>query len=372
MREHPARSSARFWTGDTVLVVRAAADRVRRDLVLRLVSLTSVVALLCACSTGTPPPVKRKVAVNYSGLIHQFGAYGVGTDPEQVINASHLGIGLVVGPPVASAPQYQQALRTSDIRVIDNTPERMIYQVMCPSGFVSSCSTPSTARLGRLRHSLANYVRSKRTLSQIAAYYILDDYVPNIGSVLSSVYQTLRHTDPTRPLVCAFSLPVMPADADAASVASRISVFKRNLRNYSPKWCDAVMLFSYAPGSVSPKFGGPYDWGMTKTLPKALSVLRNRGWRQSSSPLIGVPQTFKFWPRQPAPGTPQSLQYREGPSTTELTTQVAAFCRAGATAIVAYAWRTAIQKTVFALYNSPAFQLGLLAGVEQCRRDFWT
>lgn len=369
MRNYSACPDVRPQKGRPILADLLIEQYMRRRFVLGLVSLISVMALLCACSSGQRP-AKHKVSVNYSGLTHQIGAYGVGSDPQQLYRVSSLGIGLIVGPSQTSQPEYQQALRATGMRVIDNTPVQLIYKAMCPSG-TPRCSRPSEAKLAELRRALANYVRSRRGLNAIAGYYMLDDYRPNINFVLASVYRAMRDADPATPLVCAFAVPVMPANADAASVASVVSVVRRNLQNYSPKWCDAVMLFSYAPPSATPQRRGPYDWRMTKTLPAALSILRSEGWQQSRSPLIGVPQAFEFWPRLPGRGTSNPLQYREGPTAAELTTQVAAFCKAGATAIVAYTWRAAIQRTVFALYNSAAFRLGLLAGAQQCHRDYW-
>lgn len=369
MRNYSACPNVRPQTGRPILANLLIEQYMRRRFILGLVSLVSVMALVCACSSGERP-TKHKISVNYSGLTHQIGAYGVGSDPQQLYRASSLGIGLIVGPPQTSQPEYQQALRATGMRVIDNTPMRMIYKAMCPTG-VPRCARPREDKLAQLRRTLANYVRSTRALHTIAGYYILDDYVPNIDFILASVYQAMRNADPTTPLVCAFAVPVMQANADAASVASVVSVVRRNLQNYSPKWCDAVMLFSYAPPNTTPQRRGPYDWRMRKTLPAALRILRSKGWQQSSSALIGVPQAFEFWPRLPGHGTSKPLQYREGPNATELTTQVAAFCRAGATAIVAYTWRAAIQSTVFALYNRSAFRLGLLAGAQQCHRDYW-
>lgn len=332
--------------------------------------LISAMALLCSCSTGSPTPTKPKHAVDYSGLIHKVGVYYVGPNTDQLRIASRLGLGLIVGSPVSPNAGYQQILHASGMRVIDSTPARMIYQAFCPSA-PDKCARPSGTRLVDLRRQLAKYVRSRRSNSTVAGYYILDDYVPNIDDVLASVYQAMRAADPARPLVCAFSIPVIQVNADAVAVAKEDSLTARHLQNYSPKWCDAVMIFSYAPGSVTPRHDGPYDWAMTKTLPTGLSILRSKGWRQSTSPLIGVPQTFQFWPRRPGPKWVQRVQYREGPTETELTAQVVAFCRAGATSIVAYAWRTTAQKTTRGLVNSSAFQLGLLSGAQQCQRDFW-
>jgi hypothetical protein len=334
-----------------------------------LVWLVISVCILCSC-TPTSTSGNHEARIAYGGLTHRIGAYGVGTEAAQVLNASRLGIRLLVGRPITREPQYREELQRVDMQVIDNTPQRMIYRTVCPRG-TTRCAVPSDETLVALRERLAEYVRSRRALSNIAGYYILDDYVPRMNFVLRSVYKAMREADPARPLVCAFSLPIVPKDAGAAIVNSQIGVFRRNLTNYSPRWCNAVMLFSYAPSSRIPARKGPYDWKMAKTLPRALSILRGKGWGPSQSPLIGVPQAFEFWPRREVAGSIRQTQFREGPDSTELATQVAAFCQAGAVAIVAYAWRTAVQPTVKALYNSGAFQLGLLAGAQRCQRDSW-
>jgi hypothetical protein len=155
------------------------------------------------------------------------------------------------------------------------------------------------------------------------------------------------------------------------SVAYAITHFKRALQNYSPSWCDAVMVYSYAPaGTAPPDSRASYDWAMSRTLPEALSALRAKGWQPSRSPLIGVPQAFGYAPRIP-PGTSSQPQYRSAPSSSELTAQVVAFCRAGAIAIVGYAWNDGAVGRVTELNNSVALQLGLLAGAQQCHQDYW-
>ena len=325
-------------------------------------------ALIPVVGCGSVPPPAHLTTLDYSSLTHKLGAYGIGPDATQVKRAAQLGIRLGVGPSKTSVLTYQAALEASGTRLIDSTPQWMIYEATCPSG-PASCREPDTQRINELSHRLKEYVESQLATSTIVAYYILDDYRPSLAPVLASAYSTIREADPRRPIVCGLALSIVKTNASDLHVTRTITAFKRVLQNYSPSWCDAVMIYSYASsGATPPSLQGSWDWTMSRTLPEALSALRAKGWKASRSPLIGVPQTFGWWPGG-HPGGPEA--YYSAPTSADLTAQVVAFCKAGAIAIVGYAWDDNAVGRVTKLNNSVPLQLGLLAGAQQCHQEYW-
>ncbi|GAB3915627.1 hypothetical protein GCM10027613_12210 [Microlunatus endophyticus] len=246
----------------------------------------------------------------------------------------------------------------------------MIYQAVCPAGS-GGCHKLGPVQMNTLRRQLTTYVRSRSSSSTTAAYYILDDYVPGLATVLASAYNTIREADPHRATVCALALPVVQINADQTQVTGAITKFRRALRNYSPSWCNAVMIYAYARSSRTPETRGEYDWRMSTTLSKAVSALRARGWSPTRSPLIGVPQAFGYWPRLPSAGSPGPGQYRSAPTESELADQITAYCKAGAVSIVGYAWNDQSSGHVSELYNTEALRKGFTTGVRDCRTSYW-
>ncbi len=73
----------------------------------------------------------------------------------------------------------------------------------------------------------------------------------------------------------------------------------------------------------------------------------------AQQPLIGIPQAF---------GSGDGLT----PTDADVATQTAAYCAAGATTILFYAWNDSSQGPKFELFNSPNLRSGAAAGLAAC------
>jgi hypothetical protein len=93
---------------------------------------------------------------------------------------------------------------------------------------------------------------------------------------------------------------------------------------------------------------------MAELLPYMLHRLQAHGWDPAQQPLIGVPQTFRF-----ASAT--------RPSATDVAIQTAAYCAAGASTVIFYAWNDSYSGPKAQLFNTLDLRAGAAAGLDQCR-----
>lgn len=330
-----------------------------------------VVLLCCLTSCAQRPhnPPTPSPSPEASPLLHQLGAYAIGPGLAQLRRASSAGITTIVGQTNRYSADYWRTVQSSRIQIIDSSPQQMIYQAACPSG-PASCHRLSQGQQSRLAAALSRHARNMASKKSISAYYILDDNWTNLRSVMPGVYTALHSADPRRPTVCAFSLPIADG-ADGSTVADSITKFRNSLENYSPRWCDGVMIYSYVPAKSPGPATSAYDWRMTTTLPIALQDLRNLGWNPTTQPLIGVPQAFGYVPRTGVRQKTFAPEYRSQPPSTALSAQVSSFCANGAKSIVAYAWNDGSTGHVYELSNSQALREGLRRGARTCRQKYW-
>lgn len=323
-----------------------------------------------ACGGRSPTPRPSAVSTPGSPLEHRLGSYAIGPDPGQLSRAVQAGVTLVLGQTTRFSPVYWQTLERTGTKIIDTTPQQLIYQAMCPRG-PTSCHVLSDSEQLALIAAVRQHAAAMRMHRSVIGYYILDDYWTNMATVLPRVYTALHSVDPQRPTFCALSLPIAPL-AGGSAVTSSLIKFRVALHNYSPLWCKAVMIYSYVPGAphaVASSSG--YDWSMESTLPKALAELRGLGWDPRSEPLVGVPQAFGYLPRTATRTSRVPVEYRPPPTGAELTTQVRSFCANGASAIVAYAWDDGAYGRTVELSSSEALRSALRQGVAACRAKYW-
>jgi hypothetical protein len=122
-----------------------------------------------------------------------------------------------------------------------------------------------------------------------------------------------------------------------------------------------VGLYLYGMASVDDP--GLVDWSMRYMLPQVLDGLRLRGWDQSQQPLLALPHTFNL----PVSGS----QYFVLPRAADVAVQTGSYCRAGAIALLPYAWHTSPSGSTHALWDTPDLVTGLQQGMEICQTQYW-
>jgi hypothetical protein len=348
----------------------AARERLRTTCKASLLMII-VAGLLAACTVGgrpspTPPTSPQ---VEREPLEHLAGVYAV-TSRKALKPAAKAGARVIMESYSPENASFNNATRENGLHVIDTWIQQRLYHAYCPSG-LSSCHTPGSRAQRALMRTVKQHVTATASSGLVLGYYLTDDYWVRMAGLLKQVYQVIRTHDLRRPTICGLSVPLEYSPRSANAPRRSTSQFRHSLRNYSPHWCNAVMLYSYGP--IEPKRPmHSSDWLMTRTLPKALELLRRAGWDADKEPLIGVPQAFGYNPRTGVRGSRlNSPQYLLSPSPKELANQIEAFCAAGARSIIAYAWNDGSTGRVSELYNSPGLRRGYDLGVDRCRQRYW-
>jgi hypothetical protein len=78
------------------------------------------------------------------------------------------------------------------------------------------------------------------------------------------------------------------------------------------------------------------------------------GWDPTTEPLIGIPQAFRFG-------------QADGPTQADLAAQATAYCAAGASSIVLYAWDDTQAQPKAELFDAGDLQQGAAQGIAACR-----
>ncbi len=195
----------------------------------------------------------------------------------------------------------------------------------------------------------------------VIGLYILDDYPGNIVGLLEDVHREIRLVAeelslPQWPTVCGFGGNLDRRLPGTATFFEESTGFPRSLRNYSPRACDAVLLYIYARRMPEPP---DVDWTMAALLPRVKSALHAKGWNSETQPLLGTPQAFGY----PEAG-------RLPPQPKHLASQIVAFCEAGAVGIIPYAWADTASGPKVLLANDPGLRGGLADGIATCR-EVW-
>ena len=319
--------------------------------------LTCLLLLLTGCSgrSGAPSPTEPRTSV--AELDGRIGAFALtGADGLTAAADSGLDVTLTTYPTDAASVHI---LRERDIAILDSTVQRLIYSRMC-SGGTRACRPPTDPEWAETLDEVRSHVQSVGTDAQLAGFYLLDDYRAGLAPLLREVRRLLIDLAPDRPTVCGFSLNLAQGNR-----TPKLAPFERALRNYSPEWCDDILIYSYVPGSTTLRTG-VVDWEMTLTLRPALDRLRKAGWDSSRSRLLGTPQAVGYSPRYTVGSRRITPEYRVAPSRADLAAQVRAFCAAGASAIIAYAWDDGSTGVVEELHNSPELRESLTSAARAC------
>ncbi|MGH2447936.1 MAG: hypothetical protein ACRDFS_04970 [Chloroflexota bacterium] len=200
--------------------------------------------------------------------------------------------------------------------------------------------------------------------SAVAGFWVLDDYPGgDVRHTLDRIHvlvtQANRKAGVNRPMICGFTGNLDYRSGPHARWQSIDGPFKQAMANFTPRGCDMVALYIYGE---SPWFSvHSVDWTMHRVLPYEKAYLRRRGWNIKREPLVGIPQAFTPLHAGGVDWAPETGS--------ALATQVTAFCKGGASAILAYAWRDH-NPGRGELGNDPELRAGLEAGMENCRSDW--
>lgn len=330
----------------------------RRRRVRSVVALVIAVVLgVCAYVVITPSPPS---AAPPKALDHTLGVFGVRT-PRQAANA-HRALDATVA---VGTPEDLEARQSGEkrLKIIDHAPQNILYRAVCPHGR-NSCHRLSHAELTKLKKRITHAVNQNQNDPAVVGYYLLDDYWFNMRPELKVVGRTIQRISPQSILGCGFGLHI-----ETSKKSVDMAEFRTKLVNYSPNWCNAIMMYSYAPAFPNP-FKGHVDWNMSSTLDTAIHELRDRGWSPTNGLLVGVPQAFNFNPRITRSHGSTKYAYRAVTNQQSLRSQVTAFCRAGASAIIAYTWDNLGEGRVQTLSNNVELRKGLREGMSNCQ-DIW-
>lgn len=352
----------------------------------------------------------RSAAITPSGtpgLRGRVGVYSLVT-PANLASVGSVGATLVLGgwsPGVAPPP---------GVRIVDGWAESAMYDMVChrtitdESGVVSTTYGMDTCAadnitpeaLQQLGDSVYAHALAAWGSGNVAGFYLLDDpWTPLFAKVLPYVRAAIRRAAPAAPTACGFYLPLtyqVPAgtpDGWYGTLAYASRVFKTALRNYSPSWCDAPMIYAYAPDSSAPATR-VVNWSMSDVLPMAIAQLkaaRQPGlpdvWDPATQPLIGIPQAFGQHGILQS-GVTSSTTYLPTPDAGQLQSQIAAFCAGGAQSIVGYTWDdgalnsdelsgsqvadllSGLTSLVTTVVTS-GLKTGFIGGVGTCRTRYW-
>lgn len=283
--------------------------------------LLLIVVLAASCLVGAATSCSNPPEIKAHGLQNRLGVFGpANTTPDAALG---IGVSLVVGNATA-----RPRPRLPQIDMIDDSPQKTLYRYAC-GRFQRSCRLHPRPPVPELVSSIRESALEALDKRTVVAWYLTDDDWSDFSGLLPIVRQTLSSVDPEIPTICAFRLPMVTLSSDTASRARAVSIFRGSLRNFSKDWCDAVLLYSYAPKGYSGSSQN-VDWSMGMTLPEAVRSLKERGWDPMTMPLIGAPQAFGR--------DGKSRARRIAPSASQFKLQIESFCRFGAESIIPYTW----------------------------------
>lgn len=319
----------------------------------------------CTAGGGPRPTLEPASSTRVPDLTHVAGAFGV-NDFRDLGLARSIGVTLVMANYSPEHQDFNRVAEAQGIHLLDTWVQKQLYQAYCPRG-LSACHGLDPVQRQTLLTAVRDHVALSARSPSVAGYYLTDDYVIDMSDTLPAIADIIRDIT-ERPTVCGLAMPLASPAADATTPPRSVL---RSLTNYSPDWCQAILLYSYGP-ITSYRTQTSVDQSMETVLPPTLQALVARGWDPGENPLIGGPQAFGFNPRVSAPGRPlSSPEWATVPTQAELQTQIESFCRLGATSIIAYAWQDGSTGDVSELADDPSLQAGFIAGLNSCRRNYW-
>lgn len=338
---------------------RSPAGRVRIRILLTLLFAAACVGVVVSWTPthGSQP--------QWSGLLYQGGAYQLTYSGTSAFRATGLTLSITNDgsvPPVASG--YEQVGDTrfpvgNGVGYIDPDPMFFVSDYVLAKypgciAVTTPCPISAADRAYVLDH-VKKLLAADRDQPSIVGYYILDDYPGNIVGLLDQVHALVaasnRGLATPRPTVCGFGATLdfrsAPGQPFTPATFERQKYENVELLNFSPKACDIVTLGVYA------RDGEPdSDFSMKSLMPFLLGALRRHGWDPAREPLFGTPMAWGS----------------VAPTESQLRTQTAAFCDAGAQSIIAFTWENFPPAgDLRELANDADLRAGLVEGLKDCR-----
>jgi hypothetical protein len=297
----------------------------------------------------------------WDALFHRAGAFDIGSIgqdassmSQEVFYATSMGLSLAVNGYVGRDSEVVRAGFDRNLSLIDTYPWGRINAACGASARDQSC-TLTEDQLAQLESRISQHLAVTRRDESVVAYWILDDNPGDVRPAIELIHQLVEQENLVdqiaRPTICGFGGDL--DDSRRPTTASR-AAFDAALANFSPTACDAVAVYPYGRTTGSQADEASIDWSMNDLLPYMLQALRDRGWDPERQPLIGIPQTFRF-------GQTSS------PTAVDVATQTAAYCSAGASAIVFYAWNDSALAPKAELFDAPDLRQGATDGLARCR-----
>ena len=290
-------------------------------------------------------------------LAARGGAFDVGSTGQdlaamqaEISQAADLGLRLAVNGYIGRDSPVEETAVDHDLSLVDTYPWGRIDAACGEASQDQTCSLGQD-ELDTIERQVRSHLQVTRKDDSVVAYWVLDDYPGDVRPAIELIHRLVQEDTLSgrvaRPTVCGFG-----GDLDNAhqSVAESRAAFEAALTNFTPTGCDAVALYPYARADLNDGI----DWSMADLLPYMLDRLRDRGWDPAQQPLFGVPQTFRV--ANGAVLTDASVAAQTG-----------AYCAAGASAIVFYAWNDSFGGPKAELFNTPALRSGAAAGLTACR-----
>lgn len=256
--------------------------------------------------------------------------------------------------------------------LIDPYPEMLIHSYCQPSTCQISDSNEAI-----ILSAIQSHLATASADNNVVAYWILDDYPgSDISPLLQKVHNLIAAANdgPTsafpRPAICGLSANLLPiTDNQVTDGDPYLKEFQTALVNFRPSYCDIIAIYSYAVNTATESSAAigsnsaNYDWSMTYLLPEVFRELGARGWDPAEEPVVGIPMSFGGYSTYVAP------------TEAELVTQMTAFCKAGAVALLPYTWHNDYARdnpmaSFVEPFNSAYMRAGLAEGMKQCQ-DYW-
>jgi hypothetical protein len=293
-------------------------------------------------------------------VFHQMGAFDIGTTgpdasvlDSQVQEATALGLTVAINSYIGRDSDAIHSAVDRNLSIIDTYPWGRI-EAACGESVQQQTCTLSANQLATLEQEIRHHLVITREDDSVVGYWVLDDYPGDVRNAIELVHRLVAEEAvmdrEARPTICGFGGDL--DDARRARSDSR-AAFERAVWNFTVAGCDAVALYPYAHGrGVGDEAN--IDWSMSDLLPSMLARLRQAGWDPTMQPLIGVPQAFRFG-------------QTDGPTPADVTAQAAAYCAAGASSIVFYAWNDSQPEPKAELYDAADLREGASQGMAACR-----
>jgi hypothetical protein len=299
----------------------------------------------------------------WPALYGKVGAFDLQT-PQEVSDMANDGFHLALVGYQGTADALAMALVRNNVQYIDSYPWYEISTLCQPQVLLGNSCTISSEEQQTLLDNIRVHFSIASHDSNVVGYWILDDYPGDIHDLLVSVHALLTEANKTsivpRPAICGFGgILDWKTNISDTVFNSNTSYFQRSLINFDSNACDIVALYPYEPASIPD--ANLVDWSMTNLLPQMLVALEDSGWRQDKEPLIGIPQTFGY----------QGILGYVAPTGKDVSLQSAAYCKAGAIAVLAYAWDDSYQGSKVELFNSTDLVQGLQQGAHECQTLYW-